>query len=429
MSAGTQTARMSNAAKLLLVTADDYGLSRGVTDSILDTADCGSVTNVSIMPNGDAFEYALKQYLERKDRLNLSVHFNLTEGIPVAKADDVRLLVGPDGLFKYSVFGLAAAYFFSSERTLFRAQIRNELEAQFEKVRSVLAGRADIFSANGHQHVHMLPFVYRELASLEGVPRIRVPREPFHISDLKDILFSATRFPQWLALALLSRGRFERRLTDRFVGVLYSGQMTIPRAESGLSRALELGCSSLELLFHPGSAGDGELRTWRKYLGFSWHFSAHRAEERAALKTTEFARMSQSFRKNTMPVSGFFELFRYIIAGGIATGTNILLLYVLTDLAGVWYVFSAVCSYTAAIGVSFLLHKFWTFSNLETSRVHYELAWFSINSVAGLIVDAAGLYFLVEWFGMWYVLAQIELLGAIAAWNFFLYRFVLFAKR
>src|SRR3989344_3721426 len=66
------------------VCADDFGLSRGITDSILQTVDEGPVTQVSVIPNGEAVEYALAEYRRRSDRLALAVHVNLTEGKPLS---------------------------------------------------------------------------------------------------------------------------------------------------------------------------------------------------------------------------------------------------------------------------------------------------------------------------------------------------------
>ena len=45
--------------KRLVVTADDFGLSKGVTDGILEAHRNGIVTRTSIIAAGRAFDYAV----------------------------------------------------------------------------------------------------------------------------------------------------------------------------------------------------------------------------------------------------------------------------------------------------------------------------------------------------------------------------------
>src|SRR3989344_8281959 len=111
------------------IAADDFGLTRGITDTILETVDAGSVTRVSVIPNGEAVEYAIEEYKKRSERLTLAVHLNLTEGRALSDKKDIPLLVDGAGNFKYGIAGLWVAYLTAGgkARSRIREQIREEI--------------------------------------------------------------------------------------------------------------------------------------------------------------------------------------------------------------------------------------------------------------------------------------------------------------
>lgn len=263
------------------IAADDFGLTRGITDTILETVDNGPVTLVSVIPNGEAVEYAAEEYKKRSGRLMLAMHLNLTEGRALSDKKGVSFLVDSVGNFKYGIAGLWGAYLIGSGRTKshFREQVRREIEAQLAQVREV-SGVNEVL-VNGHQHVHLIPFVFDVLVSLPDIVSIRTIREPFQWT------WSPITLLAHLILLHLSRRavRIVRSrgiaTNDAFVGFLYSGHMTEQTLRAGLARAR----GSVEILLHPGSALPGELNAWRgTHSDIAWHYSPWRAKERALLR-------------------------------------------------------------------------------------------------------------------------------------------------
>lgn len=122
------------------------------------------------------------------------------------------------------------------------------------------------------------------------------------------------------------------------------------------------------------------------------------------------------------------QLFRYLVSGITSNLTELILLYMFTQYFGVWYIFSLMLAFTISFWVSFLLQKFWTFQDKKTHRVHIQASSYLIVSLANLTFNIAALYVLVQFFGIWYMLAQISIIGAIAVSNFLLYKFVIFKK-
>lgn len=122
------------------------------------------------------------------------------------------------------------------------------------------------------------------------------------------------------------------------------------------------------------------------------------------------------------------QMLRYLISGGTVVLTELAALYVFTDLFRLWYEFSLVIAFVIALCVSFTLQKFWTFGDRETSDVHKQASSYVVVQLLNLAVNAAALYVLVQYFGMWYLLAQLLVSALIALWNFLIYKFIIFKR-
>ena len=269
----------------IMITADDFGLTRGITDTILEVVDGGPVKRVSILVNGEAVEYALSEYKKRAASLTLALHLNLTEGRALSAPQDISHLVDVHGIFNHSIAGLWWSYLFGShtKRAALRREVRTEIQAQCAVVRVALG--TSTLTVNGHEHVHMIPFVFDELVSIPCISEVRIVREHSFLRGLPS-LENALAYPvmRWWCS---TRARYivrkrKIRTNDWFVGFLYSGRMDQKVAQTGIARAGE---DSVEVLFHPGSARKGELKEWRESRAqIAWHYARARQREREVLK-------------------------------------------------------------------------------------------------------------------------------------------------
>ena len=123
----------------------------------------------------------------------------------------------------------------------------------------------------------------------------------------------------------------------------------------------------------------------------------------------------------------YWLYLRYLVAGGIAATTDIALLYVFTDLFGIWYLISATLAFLVAVVVSFVLQKFWTFRDKGTDGMHRQAASYLGVQLTGIAANTIGMYLLVGVAGLWYILAQIIMGALIAIFNFVMYRNFIFA--
>ncbi len=283
----------------LRLTADDFGLTRGVSETILEAVDGGMLNGVSLLANGPAKDYALVEYRKRADYLWLAVHLNLTEGLAVSAPALVTRLVDRQGFFRHSFASLWASYLFSTpaSRRDIRRQIRNELASQVETVRQIV-GPETVLRIDGHQHIHMLPFVFDQVLDICAshlISSIRIPAEPLFFAPPYSVYFGPNLVKHFLLNWLGRRGRrlirvsnLKIKANDYLLGVLHSGQMTAVAVKRGLEKINRLarGQKEVEIIFHPGSLGAAEEKLREQFpASFHWSNSLWRVRERQMLKS------------------------------------------------------------------------------------------------------------------------------------------------
>ena len=84
--------------KRLVVTADDFGLTRGVVEGIVEAHEIGIVTSTSLMVNAPAAEDAFEE-ARRLPSLATGLHFVLTFGRPFGPREPLSRLLSRDGAF------------------------------------------------------------------------------------------------------------------------------------------------------------------------------------------------------------------------------------------------------------------------------------------------------------------------------------------
>tara|TARA_Y100000310_G_scaffold339655_1_gene432976 strand:+ start:3578 stop:4669 length:1092 start_codon:yes stop_codon:yes gene_type:complete len=122
------------------------------------------------------------------------------------------------------------------------------------------------------------------------------------------------------------------------------------------------------------------------------------------------------------------EFFKFVIVGGIGTIVNILILYLLTEKVGVYYIFSAIISFIVAMTSNFTLNKVWTFKENIKLDAGKKYLQFGLVSVSALLVNLFFLYIFTEIFGIYYIISQIFAIGIALIINFLGNKVWTFAK-
>ncbi len=253
----------------LIVSADDFGLTRSVTDGVTKARIDGIVTNINFLATGEAFEYAAR-ILRETGLKDIGGHLALTDGVPVSDPSRIKSLVTRDGKFNanYRRFFLKFAL-----GLIDRDEIYIELKAQMERLKG--AG-VNMTNLNSHQHIHMIPGVlniFVRLAKEYNIPSMRYTcgKEPaFGRMAFGKIykLMVASRFRKRMK-RILDEGGI--RYTKSFAGFLDSGRLT-EDALCGILTRLDDGAT--ELMTHPGFLGPEVLDRYRWHLNCEYELYA-----------------------------------------------------------------------------------------------------------------------------------------------------------
>lgn len=153
---------------VLVVTADDYALSRAVSAGIRVAFSKGIVTATSVLANVPRVQDELIMLVEECPGLGIGVHLNLTYGMPLLR--ESKLSVGCDGRFPSSkIVGEVLG-------SVSPRAVRDEWKAQMERC---LESGITLDHINSHHHVAYatqdIAEIYVEIAHEYAIPARRPP--------------------------------------------------------------------------------------------------------------------------------------------------------------------------------------------------------------------------------------------------------------
>lgn len=204
---------------LLIVNADDFGLSKGQNYGIVEACRHGVVTSTTAMVNGEAIDHAAALSRDLPD-LGVGMHFVLTLGMPLTAMPGLTR----DGLLGKWIWEMA------EQGTLPLEEIARELDCQFNRFVD-LFGREPTH-IDSHHHVHMIPAIFplvAEFARRKGVA-LRVDRQVDMPGDTGGDLPPTT---------------------DGFSSAFYGDEISEALFLSVLDRSVQQGERSLEVMAHP----------------------------------------------------------------------------------------------------------------------------------------------------------------------------------
>ncbi len=214
-----------HAGKYQSITADDWGLSPGVNQGILELAQMGIVKRVSLLATSPYLENGLEE-LKKIKGIELGLHFNLTYET------------------KYRT---PSHFLFSWLKHRNKEWLRSELTRQLN-----LLKKLDIQVAylDGHHHIHLVPGVLPTLGELLQNARISYVRIPY---DFR--LWFSTKFPLNL-LSILAQPNLKKfgLKTEKCFYPLGADFL-----DQGKLRRQLLGTQSTEIIVHPAAVDDFKI--------------------------------------------------------------------------------------------------------------------------------------------------------------------------
>jgi predicted glycoside hydrolase/deacetylase ChbG (UPF0249 family) len=254
----------------LIVNADDFGRSRGVSAGIIRAYLEGIVSSTTALMNLPGVVNDLHQAKSEAPRLGLGVHLNFTVGRPLLPPEWCASLVDEHGHF------LTQEAIMANPDRIKPDDLRAELKSQITTFKNAMEQLPDHLDA--HHVVHLYPplfQVYLEVAEAFKLPvRIPFPRGESELTQPPPIMGDV---PAETVKAMLQADRqllaqHAVKAPDHFIATFYDKTINVPFL-MGVLTSLPQGTS--ELMTHPGLVDD-QLRAESSYY-------AQREDELAVL--------------------------------------------------------------------------------------------------------------------------------------------------
>lgn len=120
------------------------------------------------------------------------------------------------------------------------------------------------------------------------------------------------------------------------------------------------------------------------------------------------------------------QFSRYIVVGGLAFLVDFGLLYLLTELLGLYYLFSAAIAFLFGLFTNYILSRLWVFDRRTIKNVAVELVIFTAIGIVGLGLNEVIIWFVREKIHFHYMIAKAMSAGIVLIWNFGARKLVLF---
>jgi len=120
------------------------------------------------------------------------------------------------------------------------------------------------------------------------------------------------------------------------------------------------------------------------------------------------------------------EFLRYFLVSVASLGTDFLILYLLTSLAGIYYLLSAALSYLTGMLVNYILSTYWVFEKRRLANRAVEFSVFAAIGIAGLGVNELLMWIFTGVLLLHYMISRIFSAGIGYVWKYYVRKYFLF---
>lgn len=169
-----------------IINVDDFGMNDSINQACISLNKLKKINSISVIMNYQD-QYKIKKYLKRYNG-KIGLHLNWTENKPTIKKLKTKFY--NQGCFQ-GYKKILASYIFGK---LNYDDLYKEAENQLRMLKKI---SPKIDHIDGHQHIHMLPILWRvvnDLASKYKIPRVRHPIEKIYWGDQFSLIFKKIIF-------------------------------------------------------------------------------------------------------------------------------------------------------------------------------------------------------------------------------------------
>ncbi|MDR0763313.1 MAG: GtrA family protein [Bacteroidales bacterium] len=120
------------------------------------------------------------------------------------------------------------------------------------------------------------------------------------------------------------------------------------------------------------------------------------------------------------------QFFRGIFVGVICVLSDMLILYLLVELAEMHYLLANLIAFFVGTALNYILSILWVFTSRGDYSRQKEFLLFSIIGAVGLALNSLFMWVFTDGFGLFYMVSKIITTILVYIWNFFSRKYILF---
>jgi chitin disaccharide deacetylase len=143
--------------KKIIICADDFGISSGVSKGILQLAENNKISATSVMVCFDDWRQEAKPLFNLKNQIDIGLHFTLTGSAPLSNPQEIPSLVNTRGEFESLGQFIKKCFL----RNINSEDVKREFHKQFDSFVEFFGFTPHY--VDGHHNVHQYPVVNKVL--------------------------------------------------------------------------------------------------------------------------------------------------------------------------------------------------------------------------------------------------------------------------
>ncbi len=112
------------------------------------------------------------------------------------------------------------------------------------------------------------------------------------------------------------------------------------------------------------------------------------------------------------------QAVKYLFVGGACTCVDFLILYVLTECVGVYYIVSASISFLVGVVINYFMCTYWIFKKSVIKNAGLEFLFYVLISAVGLAINSGGIWLLTTYCGLYFMVSKLFATAITLIWNF-----------
>jgi putative flippase GtrA len=120
-------------------------------------------------------------------------------------------------------------------------------------------------------------------------------------------------------------------------------------------------------------------------------------------------------------IEKLIKMIQFGIVGGSMLILNVVILYLLTTVLGIYYIISAILSCLVLTGLSFYLNENWTFNSItqhKHKKMWHRVVSYYLVSLSGISLNVIILFLLTNYGNVYYLYSSIIASFLVYLWNF-----------